>query len=164
MNFFDPTFQEPPISVFPFGLCDDEDGQIAYTDTANKKKWIATVQSEKPLQVIFTAIDKGVIKDNEYQGRGRCDGMLTTDRHIYFVELKCKSAEWKADAALQLESTIQLFNDAHPGKIDTYKHKKAYACNKKHPDFKVIDTGLKKRFFEITRVHLDTQAEIKFSN
>lgn len=67
MNFFDAEYQEPPTSESTFGICDDQNGQKAYTDRTNK--WIATVHNEKPFQLIFTAIDKGVIKDSELSGR-----------------------------------------------------------------------------------------------
>jgi len=38
LNFFDPAFQEKPSNV-QFGLCDNEDGAVAFTDTMNKDKW-----------------------------------------------------------------------------------------------------------------------------
>ncbi len=55
----------------------------------------------------FTAIDKCIIKDNEQEGRGRCDCMLTSSDLIYFIELKDERKAWITDAVCQLESTIK---------------------------------------------------------
>ena len=88
LNFFGVDCQYPSIAVNSFGLCDNQDGTKAYPDTANPDTWIAEVKNEDNLQITFTAIDKCVLQDHEYKGRGRCDGMLTTDTHLYLVELK----------------------------------------------------------------------------
>ena len=141
-----------------FGLCDDNNGQKAYTDTNNSAKWIATVKNDRNKQLVFTAIDKCVIKDNEYQGRGRCDGMITSDEHICFVELKDQAKGWITDAIDQLESTIKFFIESHD--ISTFKHKKAFACNKQHKSFQEIDNELNLRFFRQYNVRIDVQADI----
>ena len=83
MDFFDTDCQEPIINETIFGLCDDEQGLKAYTNTDEQTKWIATVKNENNKDLIFTAIDKCVINDGEETDRGRCDGMLTSDEHIY---------------------------------------------------------------------------------
>ena len=64
----------------------------------------------------FTAIDKCVLNDDEEPGRGRCDGMLTSDsnEHIYFVELKNEAKGWRTEAIKQLESTVQFFIEQCP--------------------------------------------------
>jgi hypothetical protein len=162
MNFFDAEHQEPPANESIFGICDDQNGQKAYIDRTDKDKWIATVINEKPFQLIFTAIDKGVIKENELPDRERCEGMLTSDEHIYFVELKVQRSGGIAKAKSQLSSTIEIFNEVHPGKLAKYKHRKAFACNKKHPHFHVIDNEENKHFFETYGVRLDVNTEIIF--
>ena len=108
----------------------------------------------------FTAIDKCVLKDNEEPDRGRCDGMLTSDseEHIYFIELKDQAKNWKQDAINQLESTVKFFIE-HDN-INVYKHKKAFACNKKQPHFQEIDNTLNLRFFREYGVRIDVQARI----
>jgi hypothetical protein len=75
MNFFNAACQEPSINNTLFGLCDDQNGGKAYTNVDDPTKWIATVKNDDSKTLIFTAIDKCVIKDNEEVGRGRCDGM-----------------------------------------------------------------------------------------
>ncbi|GBU27564.1 hypothetical protein R84B8_01098 [Treponema sp. R8-4-B8] len=160
LNFFDPSFQEKPLKHLQFGLCDNEDGAVAFTDTINKEKWTASVENPNGLTLIFTAIDKGVIKDNEYSGYERCDGMLTSDYHLCFVELKNERGGWIQKGISQLESTIKLFNNAHPGAEKRYTHKKAYICNKKHPCFHVINNEQNLKFFKLCHFRLDIQSEI----
>ncbi len=158
MNFFCPDCQEPAIHTSSFGLCDHQDGAKAYTNVNDHSLWIAEVKNDKNIQLIFTAIDKCVIKDNEEVGRGRCDGMLTSQEHIYFVELKNQRGNWIADAINQLESTIRFFIANHD--ITVYKYKKAFACNKKHPHFQEIDNALNLRFFRTYGVRIDAQAKV----
>lgn len=133
MNFFNANCQEPSINHKIFGLCDDENNQKAYTDIDDSSKWIAKVKNKNEIDLVFTAIDNCVIKNNEYLGRGRCDAMLTSTKHLYFIELKNVARRWINDAVEQLESTIQFFLDNHD--IDVYRHKKAFVCNKKHSPF-----------------------------
>jgi hypothetical protein len=90
--------------------------------------------------------------------------MLTSDSRLFFFELKNERKGWIEKAVSQLESTIQFFNDAHAGKLDTYKNKKAFACNKKHPHFIDIDKETVLYFFRTYHVRLDIQAEIIFKN
>ena len=160
MDFFEPECQEPAINESEFGLCDDQNGTKAYTNIGNHIKWIAVVRNDKRKNLTFTAIDKCVLKDNEEPDRGRCDGMLTSDseEHIYFIELKDQAKNWKQDAINQLESTVKFFIE-HDN-INVYKHKKAFACNKKQPHFQEIDNTLNLRFFREYGVRIDVQARI----
>jgi len=160
MDFFEPECQEPAINESEFGLCDDQNGTKAYTNIGNHIKWIAAVRNDKRKNLTFTAIDKCVLKDNEEPDRGRCDGMLTSDseEHIYFIELKDQAKNWKQDAINQLESTVKFFIEHH--NINVYKHKKAFACNKKQPHFQEIDNTLNLRFFREYGVRIDVQARI----
>lgn len=109
LDFFKAECQEPSLNNNFFGLCDDQDGSKAYTNINDPTKWIATVINEKNKILVFTAIDKCVINDNEQIGRGRCDCMLSSDEHIFFIELKDKLPPWQKEAKEQLESTIQFF-------------------------------------------------------
>lgn len=162
MNFFDTTHQEPPTEDLSFGICDDQNGQKAYTDRTNKIKWVATVINEKPFQLTFTAIDKGVIKDDQFPGQERCEGMITSNEHIYFLELKVQRSGGVAKAKCQLASTIKIFNQVHPERLREYKHKKAFICNKSHPNFHVIQNEDQLSFYNKYNVRLDINTEIKF--
>jgi len=158
LDFFRSKCQEAPRTNNMFGLCDDQDGKIAYTDVVNPDKWIATVNNANHREVVFTAIDKCVLLDVEFKGRGRCDGMLTTVDSLYLVELKDKEPPWLEIAIAQLESTIQFLDENHD--LSAYKKRKAYACNKKRDRFVVFDNETNARFFKKTTFRLDAQAEI----
>ena len=158
LNFFEKNCQEPPLTNIEFGLCDDENGTIAYTDIADKTKWIATVKNDIQKSIVFTAIDKCVLFDIEHTGRGRCDGMLTSDNLLYLVELKNQIPPWQTHAIDQLESTIQFLVDNHD--ISQFKKRKAFASNKKREAFVIIDNEFNKIFYKRTTFRIDIQAEI----
>ena len=88
VNFFEPACQEPSFNHILFGICDDENGTKAYTAVNNQEHWIATVKNDNSKKLTFIAVDKCIIKDNEQIGRGRCDGILFSDEHLFFIELK----------------------------------------------------------------------------
>ena len=160
MNFFDPAFQRGPFTLERFGLCDDQDRTPAYVDDVDPDKWVATVENPARREVIFTAVDKGVIQDHEAEGRGRCDAMLTLDELLYLAELKDrKDSGWRADAIEQLKSTIEFLRQHHD--LTPFRHKKAFACNKKRQSFQQIDHEEKLRFFREYDFRLDLQATIK---
>jgi hypothetical protein len=158
LNFFRADCQSPSIAANTFGLCDNQDGTKAYPDIANPDTWIAEVKNNSDLQIVFTAIDKCVLHDNEYKGRGRCDGMLTTTNHLYLVELKNQEPPWQSHAIDQLDSTIQFLFDNHD--ITQFKKRKAFASNKKRDKFVVIDNEFNKAFYKRTTFRIDIQAEI----
>ena len=161
LDFFNETFRKQTHKP-EFGLCDNEDGTVAFIDETNKVQWIAVVKNPNVLDITFTAIDKGIINDDEDYGQERCDGMLTTSKHLYFVELKNERRHgWKQKGISQLESTIKLFDIAHPEKKKKFAHKKAYVCNKKHPCFHVINNEQQLSFYRTYNFRLDIQGVIK---
>ena len=160
MNFFDSAFQTP-ISAVEFGICDNGTGGRAYTDCENKASWIATVNNPNEDSWIFTAIDKGVVKDSECFGQTRCDGMLTRNRRwLILVELKDQSKGWISDAIEQLEGTIRLFQNAHASEWAAFIKKRAYACNRRHPVFNRSHKEDALRFFQRYQVRLHIEASI----
>jgi len=56
IDFFNPVCQET-VNDRLFGLCDDQDGHMAYTDTCNQAKWMATVRNNTGMDCVFTATD-----------------------------------------------------------------------------------------------------------
>jgi hypothetical protein len=158
MDFFDNKCSEPLRKDPVFGLCDNQNGTCAYTNVDEPDKWIATIKNKNEIGVTFTAIDKCVIKDNEEFGRGRCDGMLTTTQHLFLVELKDQAKSWITDSITQLESTIQFLIEKHD--LSAFQHKKAFACNKQHKRFKVLEQELNVRFRKEYGFRVDVQAEI----
>jgi hypothetical protein len=160
VDFFDANCQSGPFTDVQFGICDDQPGLPSYVDTANSSKWIATVKNKAQTAVTFTAIDKCVIQDGDEPGRGRCDGMLTTHNLLYLVELKDQKSGWKAGAIAQLESTILFLLEHHESEVKQYRHKKAFACNRKQKPFQTIDNDQQQRFFRTYGFRLDAQATV----
>jgi hypothetical protein len=156
LNFFDASCQYPPVSETLFGLIDKQDGAKAEPVITDPDTWVAEVKNEAALPVVFTAIDKCVLGDGDYAGHGRCDGMLTTARHLYLVELK--DSKDGGDPKRQLISTIDLLRRNHD--ISMYRLKKAFACNKRRKRFMVIDNEENLRLFRQTGFRLDVQATI----
>jgi hypothetical protein len=158
LNFFNQACQENPITELEFGLCDDQPGQAAYTNLNNPDSWIATVKHEGKEAVIFTAVDKCVIQDHQYPGRGRCDAMLTNSRCLYLVELKDQDPPWQTHALDQLVSTINFLKDNHD--ISQFKVRKVFACNKRRDKFIAFDNEDNQRFLKETTFRKDFQTEI----
>ena len=157
LNFLVNECREAERTDLLFGLCDDQNGKRAYSNTDDHTKWIAIVKNDNAVPVVFTPIDNCIIHNNEFPGRGRCDGILTSTEHLYFVELKDAARGWITEAIEQLESTIEFFKEYHD--INTFRHKKAFACNK-HKHFQEIDNEFNLAFFRKHRVRIDVQAEI----
>jgi hypothetical protein len=161
-DFFAFRCREPSLDDTCFGICDDENGEKAYIDRTNRDKWIATVKNPRKVTVTFTAIDKCVLQDSDYKGRGRCDGMLTSQDHLYLIELKNKRESWAQDAIRQLTSTIEFLQEFHPDKLKTFRYKKAFACNKKRK-FEFIEHEKKIKFYRKYNFRLDRNSEVKMS-
>jgi hypothetical protein len=162
VNFLKSDCKEPSRKENQFGICDDQNGTKAYTDTENHSKWIAKVTNDNQIDVSFTAIDNCIIvyKEGIKDKESSCDGMLTFNQSLYLVELKNQGiGGWISDAKGQLENTIKLISNKHD--LSYFRYKKAFACNRKHPNFTVIDTAERKSFFERTKgFRIDVQAEI----
>lgn len=158
MDFFQAGCQSGPFVQERFGLCDDQNSTPAYVNIDDQAKWVATVENPSLRDITFTAIDKCVIQDGDEPARGRCDGMLTSSDLLYLVELKDQRSHWQHAAIDQLESTIQFLRDAHD--LSRFRHKKAYACNKRHKAFAILDPELKRQFFQNYGFRIDLQATV----
>ena len=158
VDFLSGACQEPVIQAVEFGLCDDQNGTHAYTDTTRPDRWIATVHNRQARELVFTAVDKCLLQDTDEPGRGRCDAMLTSPEHLYFIELKDEARGWVTGAIDQLESTIRFFLASHD--TSRYRHKKAFACNRRHGHFQEIDNERNLRFFRQYGFRLDVQAVV----
>lgn len=162
VDFFKTACKEPVQTNTVFGICDDQDGTKAYTNIQDTVKWIATVKNYNQVELAFTAIDNCIIilKKGTKNKESSCDGMLTFQDSIYLVELKNQGVGgWLPKAISQLENTIKLLSRNH--NLDKIMYKKAYACNRKHPNFTIIVNELSKKFFKETNgFRIDAQAEI----
>jgi hypothetical protein len=138
INFFDANCQSQTNQP-KFGLCDDPppSEDPAYIDIDDCSKWIAIVENNQEIEVIFTAIDNCIeILRSNGEKENRCDGMLTYNNHIIFVELKTRKSEnskWVGKGEEQLKNTINVFIANHD--LAIYKSKKAYIANNKKPNF-----------------------------
>ncbi|MFO5490953.1 MAG: hypothetical protein ACLBM6_00040, partial [Cuspidothrix sp.] len=113
INFFDANCQSQTNQP-KFGLCNDPppSKDPAYIDIDDCSKWIAIVENNQEIEVIFTAIDNCIeILRSNGEGENRCDGMLTYNNHIIFVELKEKNFRnnWVAKGEKQLKNTISVW-------------------------------------------------------
>jgi hypothetical protein len=148
-----------------FGLCDDPAPSFnpAYIDEDDGKKWIAVVENENKIAVTFTAIDHCVeIRRKDGKMERRCDGMLTYNYTIIFVELKQRGGRgnaWVLDAEAQLKSTINHFENTSFSEI--FRKKKAYISNSEHPKFKSSQIGRMEKFYSETRYVLKIVGRIK---
>ncbi|MFZ6025979.1 MAG: hypothetical protein ACOYVG_16180 [Bacteroidota bacterium] len=137
-----------------FGLCDDPppEKKTAYIDENNGAKWIAVVVNDDRHDVIFTAIDNCIVI-NRPDGKPakRCDGVLTYNSTVTFVELKQRGAignEWVKDAEKQLRVTIGFFEVEDDS--EDYEIKKAYIANSEYPKFKESQARRMEQFFDDT--------------
>jgi hypothetical protein len=92
----------------------------------------------------------------------RCDGMLTYQDNIVFVELKNQLKDWIQDGLEQLETTIKHFTIAHD--LEKIRHKRAFLANKKKRHFHVIQHEMKKRFFDTYKVRINIEGTIKIKS
>ncbi len=162
VDFFNPDCQQQT-NAAQFGLCDDENGTVAYVDTTPSARWVATVHNAKQQTVTFTAIDQCVsLLQADNNMSSRCDAMLTYDKHIDFIELKNQRTQWIAKAVAQLSSTISEFF-THYDQQD-FQQKRAFACNRKHRPFQYSHRDLMQRFYHQHGVRLLIQADITLSD
>ncbi|TDB67337.1 hypothetical protein [Arundinibacter roseus] len=148
-----------------FGLCDNPGPakDPAYIDELDGAKWIAVVENENRHQTTFTAIDNCIeIKGADGKMEKRCDGMLTYNSTVIFVELKQRGAKgnsWVEEAELQLKNSIKHFEKTEFS--ESFNQKKAYISNSEHPKFKISQIGRMEKFFRDTEYILRIEARIK---
>ncbi len=154
IDFFISACQTTNISVSVFGLSDPQDGGAAYVDFSNRDLWVAEVEnrSNKPLN--FTAVDNCIpIYRQDGQMDNRCDGILTGDNYLIFVELKDQRGEWIQHAVEnQLKTTINYFKENYD--ITRYRKRYVYAGNKRHPQFHYSHMSMMEEFRQTTGVRL----------
>jgi hypothetical protein len=148
-----------------FGLCDDPSPSKnpAYIDEKDGTKWIAVVENEDKYLVTFTAIDNCIeIKSGDGKMEKRCDGMLTYNSTVVFIELKQRGAKgnaWVEDAEPQLKNSIMHFEKTELS--ENYNQKKAYISNSEHPKFKLSQSQRMENFYIDTGYILRIEARIK---
>ncbi|MFM5889931.1 MAG: hypothetical protein ACKPFD_16865 [Dolichospermum sp.] len=164
INFFKSTCQSQTNQP-KFGLCDDPppSENPAYININDSRKWIAIVENNQEINVIFTAIDKCIeILRSDGKMDNRCDGMLTYNNNIIFVELKERkytNSVWIDDGENQLRKIISVFINNHD--LAIYKSKKAYIANSRKPNFQSSQSERMGRFKNETGFRLIIQNTIE---
>jgi hypothetical protein len=166
INFFDTNCQSQTNQP-KFGLCDDPppSENPAYININDSRKWIAIVENNQEINLIFTAIDKCIqILRSDGKMDNRCDGMLTYNNNIIFVELKERkytNSVWIEEGEKQLRKTIAVF--VNHNNLAIFKSKKAYIANRKKPQFQYSHKERMQKFRTDTGFTLSIQNTIKVS-
>lgn len=161
INFDDPSCQSQT-HCETFGLCDDQNSTPAYisTDLGNRNTWNAVCNNPHQLHCTFIAVDQCIplIRADGDQEK-RCDGILTYNDEIIFVELKKdRSSGWIPDGINQLKTTIyHYFSTSDPR---TYRKRRAFLANSKRPHFHYGHKEQMEKFRHETGVRLSIHNHI----
>ncbi|MDR3693724.1 hypothetical protein [Mucilaginibacter sp.] len=159
-DFFKPECRRVTIETI-FGICDDTNEMPAYLDSVNKSIWIATVNNNSQKEITFTAVDNciEILRENG-EMENRCDVMLTSDICLYLVELKNKVSDWRSEGIDQLEATIKVLKNTKGDFYFSFRKRKAFVANRRHPHFVRSNTDDMERFRDVHRIRLYLQATI----
>ena len=118
-----------------FGLCDDPPPaeNPAYIDENDVSKWIGIVKNSTNKQIEFIAIDACIeIRRPDGKLESRCDGLLSFDNNLIFVELKAREGgQWLKKGSEQLTITINIFKSHYD--ITKYNDVYGNVCNSLRP-------------------------------
>ncbi len=132
-----------------FGICGDPPpaSKPAYLDFADDGKWIGWMENDAAKEITFTAIDHCIeIIDTEGE---RCDGMLSYDSTLVFIELKDRdSGWWLGKSKDQVENTIRLYK--RDVGLGNYNRFYAQIVNKQRPYFANMTKTLAQEFEDNT--------------
>jgi hypothetical protein len=158
IDFF--SYAQTVEPVTEFGICDNCDETPAFMSTKEEDKWIAHVECNSRSDYSFIAVDNNipVLRKNGNM-ENRCDAMLYTRETVCFIELKEQKEKWLTHAIGQLEATITTFNKNHD--ITSFQCKRAYVCNRSHPNFSVSFKDTQKKFYHDNRVVLRVGTKIE---
>lgn len=166
IDFFDENCQSHTKAA-KFGLCDEPPPSTnpAYIDLKDVNQWIATVENNQHIDIIFTAIDNCIeIYRSDSKMANRCDGMLTYIHTIIFVELKQRKPSGRNyrnlinKAEIQLRSTISVF--IRNKNSEKFVTKRAYIANAKKPEFQQSHKERMQRFKDDTGFILKIENKI----
>lgn len=146
IDFFTPKCSVFNITTKKFGICDGENESPAFVDQEHEDSWVAIVNNETDDPLIFTAIDHCVdFPRSKEEMDNRCDAILRGSNHLIFIELKDQRADWIQKAVnSQLQTTIDYFKENHD--LTKFQKRKAYVCNRAHPQFKFSHKELMQNF------------------
>ena len=137
-----------------YGLCDDDSKSPAFVSlNPEGDEWLCEVINTQGKLCRWTAIDNCIeILRDDGSMESRCDGMITYEDNIIFVELKKVRKSWIPDGVEQLKISVQLFFDHN--QIEQYRKKQAILSNRSHPSFHFNQVEAMQRFKNETGVRL----------
>ena len=145
-----------------FGLCDDQPpiSNPAYIDETNPLKWIGIVNNSLEKDICFNAIDNCIdIRRPDNSMESRCDGVLSYQKNLVFVELKEREGgQWLKKGREQLTATINRFKQECD--ITQYTSLKGYVCNNLRPQAHFGQTANIQQFKDDTGFILEGKQEI----
>lgn len=158
MNFFDIEYKVVINNLDKFGICDDQDGCVAYIKCSMPTTWTATVNNIERKELFFYPIDFRLnFLRNDGTRDNICDCMLIEEnKKILFIELKnsindcvvndAARENWLEKGLIQLERTIYHFKIHHSGAFASHKKRQAHLANKARPSFNCVETDVQTRF------------------
>ncbi len=145
-----------------FGLCDDPPpaSNPAYIDEDDKSKWIGVVKNNSNKVVDFIAIDACIdIRKPDGNLESRCDGLLTFDNDLIFVELKFREGgQWLKKGREQLTITVNNFKANY--NILDYDNVCGNVCNSLRPLSHSGHAANIQQFYDETELVLKSDKEI----
>ncbi|OXG05340.1 hypothetical protein BC749_11621 [Flavobacterium araucananum] len=146
-----------------FGLCDDPPPPTrpAYIDETDDSKWIGVVKNKDNKEVDFIAIDACIeIKRADGKDSRRCDGVLSFDKSLIFVELKSREGgQWLKSGREQLTITIEKFKLEY--NINQYDDVYGNVCNSLRPQSHFGHATNIQQFYDETGLVLKTDRTIE---
>lgn len=161
IDFFQPNCTSSS-NALEFGLCDDPppSNSPAYIDEIDLSKWIGIVRNSKNKEVTFTAIDAciDIRRENGFLEK-RCDGLLSYENILIFVELKCREGgQWVKKGREQLTVTIRRFQQNY--NTNDYDEISCNICNSLRPISNTGHAANIQQFFDDTGFTLKTDRVI----
>ncbi len=129
INFFEADCTDSTNETV-FGIYDVPPATLSFADSEN---WHVWVDNENGIDVTFIAIDQ-CLEIPKADGE-RCEGMLTYNDMLIFIELKDRDGgRWAGKSRDQLINTIRLFK--RDADITPYTRLYGHIANKQRPNFK----------------------------
>ena len=165
VNFYEYSEQVKPVARFGIVDPDDRGGkfpaQICYDENV-KDTWGAWVSCNNRSDYSFIAVDNNIPltrtgANGAKETASRCDAMLYTGKTVCFIELKDERESFLQRAIAQISATLQAFGN----EIERFEYKKAYVCNKGHPQFHSSFSQAQSEFYKKHKVVLRVRVDIE---
>lgn len=150
-------------SAVRFGIYDAENSTPAEVRFDDEPNWNAVVINDNAFELLFTAIDNciEIVRENGDM-ENRCDGMLTYNTTLLFIELKNKRDSWQSDGLSQIEATIKCLIANDVAFYNIFTKRKAIVANRKNqfPSFQMAQNEQREYFWKNYKTRIQFDAEI----